>query len=97
MPYWDELRWHEPDEVDSVEDVEIPATAHHMQAKAEVDMLVEEGRLSHDEGAQALRVWKAENKGNMDPELGAIDLLEKNDVITEDEADDLRSRVAQPA
>ena len=98
MPYWETLRWNDADEVESPEDVHIPPTAHHMQAKAEVDLLVEKERLTHDEAAKALRMWKAENAGDDDAKLGAIDLLAKHGVIDEDEAEDLRGRIGvQPA
>lgn len=98
MPYWEELEWNDADDVHSAGDVDIPPTAHHMQAKAEIDLLVDEGAIGHDEGARALRMWKAENQGDEKSKLGAIDMLEKHGVISGDEAEDLRGRVgAAPA
>lgn len=98
MPYWEDLKWNDLDDVDGPGDVGIPKTAHHMQAKAEIDILIQEGALDHDEGERALEMWKAEQQmGDETRSLGAIAILEERGVIDEEEAEDLRGRASTPA
>ena len=93
MPYWDEPKYNDPDEIDEPSDVTLPSTMHHMQAKAELDLLVQAGVIT-DAGAQsAMKTWKAKSElANEDMVNAAIGVLEDNELIEESTAEELRQK-----
>lgn len=95
MPYWEEPRYNDPEDIEGPEDVNLPSTMHHMQVKAELDLLVQEGVID-DAGAQeAMKAWRAKNElSGEDMVDAAIDVLASRDVIDEDEANNLREKAA---
>jgi len=95
MPYWDEPRYNDPDDIDGPGDVTLPSTMHHMQVKAELDLLVQAGVID-DVGAQeAIKNWRAKNELSGDDMVeAAIEVLADWDLIDEDEANDLREKAA---
>lgn len=93
MPYWEEPKYNDPEEVDGPGDVNLPATMHHMQARAEIDLLVRAGSLEEAEGEEAMKLWRA--KGELDDEsreLAAISVLEDRGLIEAEEAAELREK-----
>jgi hypothetical protein len=93
MPYWKELKYHNENEVDGPADVSLPATMHHMQAKAELDLLVEKGALTTDEADAAMTNWRAmKQMGDDDRVVAAIDILEREGLLEEAEAKSLREK-----
>jgi hypothetical protein len=92
MPNWKELKYHDPDEVESPEDVDIPQIVHHMQARAEIDLLIQEGCLTTEEGSEALEMWRDGGTARSGL-MNAISTLQNAEVIGQDEAEDLRARV----
>ena len=93
MPYWDEPKYNDPDEIDGPNDVTLPSTMHHMQAKAELDLLVQEGVLNDAEAQSAMKTWKAKSElANEDMVNAAIGVLEDNELIGESKAEELRQK-----
>jgi hypothetical protein len=95
MPYWEEPKYNDPEEIESPTDVVLPRTMHHMQAKAELDLLVDAGAIGHEEAERLMMSWQA--RGKLDGEdvvEAAIDVLEEHGVVPESEAADLRERAA---
>jgi hypothetical protein len=95
MPYWEEPKYNDPDEIDGPEDVTLPGTMHHMQAKAELDLLVQAGALDEDEAHSALKRWKA--RGELDTSdrvEAALDVLASEGADPDEVASELRERAS---
>lgn len=95
MPYWDEPKYNDPDSIDGPDDVKLPSTMHHMQAKAELDLLVRAGALSDYEAQKVMTRWRA--KGELSDEDmidAAISILAENEILSKDEANGLREKAA---
>lgn len=90
MPYWDDPKYNDPEEIEGPDDVHIPVTAHHMQAQAELNLLMETGALDEREVEEALAMWRAKKEvTNEDRVEAAVDVLLDSDAIDEDLADDI--------
>jgi len=95
MPYWDEPRHNDPESINEPGDVSLPSTLHFMQARAEVNLLVQAGALSDEEGESVLSAWRARNELDGSDRVGAaIDLLEEHGVIDDGEAEGLREKAS---
>lgn len=93
MPYWNELKYNDAEDIDGPGDVSLPSTMHHMQVKSELNMLLELGALDERGVEEAMRMWKAKSElGDVDKAEAAIDELEQSGVIDEEEASELRER-----
>jgi hypothetical protein len=94
MPYWKELKYNDPEEIEGPDDVVLPSTLHHMQAKAELNVLVGEGILTDAQAQQVMKRWRAKNELGDERISAAIDVLEDNGLLDESEAEGLRQQVA---
>lgn len=56
MPYHD-LKYHETNEVDGPDDVDIPDHVHHMTAKAELNRLEDAGCISAEQVTDLYQSW----------------------------------------
>jgi hypothetical protein len=91
--YWDDLKWNSEDDIDGPDDVAIPITAHHMQAQAELNIMLESGLLSVEEVNEAMTEWKQQKKLANGIEVDtAVRALKKHGVIDNDEANDIKQR-----
>lgn len=93
MPYWKELKYNDPEDIEGPEDVVLPSTLHHMQAKAELNVLVGEGIITDAEAQRAMKKWRAKNELGDERITAAIEVLEENGLLDEAEADGLREQV----
>lgn len=95
MPYWEEPKHNEPDEIDGPEDVRLPSTMHHMQVKAELDLLVQADVITDDEAMEVMQEWRARQELEDDRKLRkAVDMLEERNLLDEDQADAVREDMA---
>ena len=95
MPYWDELRYNELDEVNGPEDVNLPPLMHHMQAKAELELLTRAGAISGQEAKEVMDHWKASQEMDSTVRLrAAVDELVTVGVIDTTEAERMKSEIA---
>ena len=95
MPYWDELQYNDVDEVNGPDDVNLPPLMHHMQAKAELDLLTRAGTITGEEAKQVMDEWKASQEMSVNVRLrAAIDELETREVIADDQADEIRQALS---
>lgn len=95
MPYWDEPKYNDPDEIDGPDDVRLPSTMHHMQVKAELDLLVRAEVITDDEAMEAMKDWRARQEMEDDRKLlAAVNKLEKRGLLEEGQAEGIRERMA---
>lgn len=95
MPYWDKPKYNDPESIDGPDDVRLPSTMHHMQAKAELDLLVRAEVITDHEAQQVMKRWRAKNKLSGDDMVeAAIDVLANNGLLDENEAEGLREKAA---
>ena len=95
MPYWDEPKYNDPDEIDGPGDVRLPSTMHHMQAKAELNLLVRAGAITDDEAMEAMKDWRARQELGDDRRLwAAVNQLEERDLLDGEQAEGIRERLA---
>jgi hypothetical protein len=91
--YWDETEYNDPEEVSGPDDVTLPITAHHMQAQAELDLLLRAGSLTEEDAELVLKRWRARKQlGGGDRVRAAVAELERHGVVDEAEAEDLLDR-----
>jgi len=95
MPYWEEPRYNDPDKIDSVEDVRLPSLMHHMQVKAELDLLVRAGALEDEQAMQAMKNWRAKQELGNDRKLrAAVNKLEDRNLLDQEQAETIRKELA---
>lgn len=94
MPYWEDLEYNDPDEIDGPDDVTLPVTMHHMQARTELDLLVRGDVIDDDEAMRVMREWRARQEMSDDSRLrSAVDELAARDLIDEERAEGIKERI----
>jgi len=94
MPYWDEPKYNDPDEIDGPSDVRLPSTMHHMQVKAELNLLVRADAISDAEAMEAIKDWRARQELEDDRKLRvAVNKLEKHGLLDGEQAEGIRENM----
>lgn len=95
MPYWEEPKYNDPDEIDGPGDVTLPSTMHHMQVKAELDHLVRDGAITDVEAEEAMKNWRAKQEISDDRKLkAAVSRLEERGLLDDDQAKGIMEQIA---